>query len=360
MVGNKAVGLLAVILVSATLPSAARAQRNYEEYAAYCRAHGGNPSPNPARCDPPPSGGASSSDTGAGDEAEARAREAADAAEADRARRERLAEEKRRKDAEFIRNRDAAAGTLKGSIGTSVSPNDGGLKGSSSVDTGLRELRGSERVGRDGPQTAWKQLHCAAALSGYAMTALSKLTETFHDPDYQEFSFLANQAADALNGQTLRVECPAAPPFPDMNGRAVELDQVKESEKKILSRAVAVAGRIKQRLDRPAASSAEPPQTAAAPPRTAPGAPQTPRETPEEKMRRVQRELNAANSQPITGRTKQEIDQQEKDRKELATLILANNGVINGQFESVAVHLGDAAPARTTRPPVSAPPPPRR
>ena len=43
-------------------------------------------------------------------------------------------------------------------------------------------------------------------------------TKNFQDPDYQEFSFLAKEASNAFNGQALGVECPAAPPFPDLRG----------------------------------------------------------------------------------------------------------------------------------------------
>lgn len=74
--------------------------------------------------------------------AERRAQEAAaerqrQQAEADRIERERLAEEKRQKDAAFIRDRDAAANTLKGSTGAAMNQlkglsgtGDSGLKGS--------------------------------------------------------------------------------------------------------------------------------------------------------------------------------------------------------------------------------------
>ena len=234
--------------------------------------------------------------------------------EAERIERNRLAEEKRKKDAEFIRNRDATASTLRGAgIGTAVTPNDG-LRGSGGVDTGLRELRGGDRAARDlqGPQAAWKQLHCAASLSGYAMAALSKpmpgdATKNFQEPDYQEFSFLAKEASNAFNGQALGVECPAAPPFPDSSGRAVDLEKVTEAGRKILDRAVVIAERMKQRGDRPAVAPA-PAHAVAKRPRT--------------RLRRVQRDLNQVNSRQITGRTRQEIDQQEKDRKELANLVL--------------------------------------
>jgi hypothetical protein len=281
--------------------------------------------------------------------AEQRAREAeADQAEAARLERERRAKEKRENDAKFIRDRDAAATTLKGGIGTSVAPNSGGLKGSSRVDgglkgssieTGLKELRGGDNVVRDlrGPQAAWKQLHCAAALSGYAFAAVKQTT-----PDYQESSFLLAEAQKALEGQPLGVECPVTPPFPELHGRAVEMDRVKAAEKKIISRAVVIVERMKQRSNPPSAKTA-PARDAA--------------ETPDEKMRRVQRELNGANSQKISGRTQQEIDQQEKDRKELANLILANSRLEKGELTSVSVETGEEEAPKPRRKSVPVPAP---
>lgn len=96
-------------------------------------------------------------------EAARRAQEAAAAAEAERQRqakadrieRERQAEEKRQKDAAFIRDRDAAVSSLKGSSGSAMNQlkgisgtNDSGLKGSGfdSGSTGLKGLRGSDQV----------------------------------------------------------------------------------------------------------------------------------------------------------------------------------------------------------------------
>lgn len=160
-------------------------------------------------------------------------------AEADRIERERLAEEKRKND-EFIRNRDATARTLRGGIGTTASPNDGGLRGSSVVDTGLRELRASDRGGGDlqGPQAAWKQLHCAEALSGYAFAAVSKQT-----PDYQESSFLLGQASKAMAGEQLSVDCGKAPPMP--GGRAVNWDKIRQTQQRMIERATTLSERIR-------------------------------------------------------------------------------------------------------------------
>lgn len=118
-----------------------------------------------------PSGGSSSSSSGSSGrdyEAERRAQEQAEAArhaeqerQAELERQRREAENKRRieeaaRQAKFLEDRDAAASTLRGSTGTSVSAS-GGLRGStatsgstglrgSSVDTGLRGLRSGTTV----------------------------------------------------------------------------------------------------------------------------------------------------------------------------------------------------------------------
>lgn len=109
------------------------------------------------------SSSSSSSNTGRDYEAEHRAQEQAEAArraeeerQAELERQRREAENKRRieeaeRQAKFLEDRDAAAGTLRGSTGTSVS-SSGGLRGStvtsgstglrgSSADSGLRGLR---------------------------------------------------------------------------------------------------------------------------------------------------------------------------------------------------------------------------
>lgn len=236
-------------------------------------------------------------------------------AEAERIERQRQDELKRQKDAEFIRNRDKAI--LKGSVGASLLENEGGLKGSRVVSAGLKELSPGDRPapGMRGEHAAWKQLNCAAALSGYAFAAVRQTP-----PDYQESAYLLAQASNALNGQVLNVECPVAAPLPDLRGRKVDMDQAKDSEKKIIERAVVVVARMKQR-DEPAGASS-------ALARNVP-------ESADEKVRRIQRELNQANSQKITGKTKADIDAQEQDRKELTKLILANERMEKGEFTSV-------------------------
>ncbi len=265
-----------------------------------------------------------------------RAREAAEAraqaqAEADRLERERLAEEKRKKEeeqAEFIRNRDSAV--LKGSVGSSIYENNGQLKGGTMVSAGLKELPrgGSTTSISPAQQTAWSQLHCAAALSGYAFAALRQAT-----PDFQESSFLLEQASSAMNGQSLRVECPASPAFPDQHGRAVDMNQVKAAERKVISDAAVIVERMKLR-QAPIAAAAAPAKPAPAASAAPPGG-----ETPDEKARRVQRELNQVNSVKTTGKTQADIDAQERDRKRLAELILVNERIRKGELTSVTANI---------------------
>ena len=256
---------------------------------------------------------------------------------------DRIADEKKRKEeeqAKFIRDRDEAIKKIKGSSGTSVSPTNGGLKGSSPVNTGLKELRGADRVTRDrqGAQTAWKQLHCAAEVAGFALAALGQRG------DYGEFGALSVEAMKSLDGQRVDVVCTAAPPFSDVSGRAVDLEQGKQAQKTILSRAAVIAERMKQRGDQPAGSQAAVPAAT---------------ETPEDKLRRVQQELNKANSEKITGKSQQEINQQERDRKELTKLILVNNGLEKGELTNLSVSLDtDDVPTKPSKPlakPVPAP-----
>lgn len=294
--------------------------------------------------DPCSSGGGSSNDrgnSGYDHEAARRAQAAAAAAAEERRRqqeederieRQRLAALQKKKaaqDAEFIRRRDQTV--LKGSLGTTIAPNSGTLKGSGLVDTGLKAASPGDRAVRDlqGQHAAWKQLHCAAALSGYAFAASKQTT-----PDLQESSYLLGQAMNALNGQALGVECPSAPSFPDLRGGAVDMDQVRDAQKKLVGRATVIVERLKQNSVPPAASA---------------GAAASAPETGDEKLRRVQRELNRANSRKITGQTQPEIDQQEQDRKELAKLVLANERLEKGDLTAVSADTREDDPAPRPR-----------
>jgi hypothetical protein len=115
-----------------------------------------------------------------------------------------------------------------------------------------------------------------------------------------------------------RVDCCTAPAFPEISGKAVNMDRVMASERQVLERATAIAERMKQRGDKPGAM----PPDKAKPPAN---------ETQNEKVRRVQQELNATQT-PITGKTQQEINQQLKDQKELAKLVLKNAELESGKL----------------------------
>lgn len=248
------------------------------------------------------------------EDAEARLREA-DALEVKRAEAvqvetARLAAQKL-KDAEFIRSRDGTI--LKGTPGSSIQ-----LRGGATVSAGLKELHASDFAAHDVPVGAWKQLHCAAALSNYAFAALKQTT-----PDYQESGYLLDQATRAMNGQSLGVECPDAPALPQVPGRVVNIERTRESEISLLVRATAIVERMKQR-----GASLGPPAE------SAPHA-----EAAVEKARRVQRELNVANTVKITGTTQAAMDQQERDRKEMTKIILSQKQIETGELVSVTVDI---------------------
>lgn len=208
---------LAILMAAGFLgaSSALACCRNYAEFAAQCRSEGGIPSGPPARCDAPSRGG--NYDNGAAHRAQAAAAAAA-AAEAERQRQAeaarieqerlaeeaRLAEEKRKRDAEFIRDRDAAAGTLKGSSesGGALSQLKGmtgadssGLKGSGfdSGGSSLKELKGSDHVGSQSETTR-------ASLNGSIVKAASRdggknkeLCPPTQDPSVVDLCFLGGK-----------------------------------------------------------------------------------------------------------------------------------------------------------------------
>lgn len=292
-----------------------------------------------------PSSTPSGRDYGAEQRAREEAAEAARLAEEQRRREAELeqqrrdADEKRRqeeieKQAEFIRERNRSANTLRSSTGLRATPNTPGgtpLRGST-VDTGIRDLKPSREV-RDpgGKQAAWKQLHCAVSISGYALGALDKMG------DYQEFGTLSVEALKALDGGRPGVECPAAPPMPDLQGRSVDMERLKGEERKILERAAVIAERMRQAKEKSTNPSAPSPVPT--------------NETEMGKKVRVQKELNEINSRKIYGNQK-EIDEQEKNRKELAKLILENE-----KLTSVTFGTSEETPPGRRRKPVEPPSP---
>jgi hypothetical protein len=354
MLSNKVFGLLTVFLLSMMISSNVRAQsccRNYEEFAAQCRAQGGRPSPNPARCEASAPTGGVSSDTRARDEA--RAREEAEARAREEAERDRIAEAKRKKDKEekdgkFIRDRDEAANTLKGSTGT-TNPNDFGLKGSGNYS--LRDavaepgLKGSTTSSPDPSKqaAAWRQLHCAAYIFGYALSALQT------KDTYNEYGTLSVEAMKALDGKRPNVVCKPPPSVPSVGGTEVDVDKLRLAEKDLIDRANALAQRMKQT---PAAPS--PPQTSQPP--APPPAAQPCTGTKMERLRCTQARLNKINEEKYKGHTKEEISVEEKNRKELADLVLINNGLEKGEFTSVSAPPPETDPKPRRRRPVQTPP----
>lgn len=260
-------------------------------------------------------------------EAERREQEAAveeqrkRAAELEQQRREaedkRIKEEQERKE-KFIRDRNKVK--LRGSSGMSITPNtsDGsGLKGSSSSETGLRGAKPASNRDQGKQATAWKQLHCASSVTGFALRALQ-------GGDLEEFGDLSVQALKALDGGRMDVECPATPAMPTPKGGEVDMERLQSRERQVLEK----AGKIAERMKKREANKADVPSSKTVPTN----------ETDLEKKVRVQKELNKINQQKIAGNQK-EIAQQEKERKELAKLLLENNNLID-----VKVNIAEEAP----------------
>jgi len=244
---------------------------------------------------------------------------------------ERRRQDEMQKQAKFLKDRNNT--TLRGSTGLVVTPNTpwGTPLRGSTVNTGIRDLKPAKEA-RDlgGKQVAWKQLHCAGYIAGYAMGALHKMG------DYQEFGTLSVEALKALDGGRPGVECPAAPPMPDLQGRSVDMEQLKGEERKILERATVIAERMKQAKGKSRNPSAPSPAPA--------------NETEIEKMVRVQKELNEINSRKIYGNQK-EIDEQEKNRKELAKLILENEKLASLTFDTTPESPSKPSRKRHAEPP---------
>ncbi len=238
---------------------------------------------------------------------------------------ERHQKEEVERQAKFIQDRDDAAGSLRGSKGTSSTVSGSvQLRGSNTLrvesglkdalnDTGLRGTQPANNAAKNQQTKAWQQVHCAANIAKYALEALQTKA------DYDEFGTLSVEAFKAMDGQRPNVGCGTAPAFPEMGGKAVDMDRVIASERQVLERATAIAERMKQRGDKPGTMQ----PTASKPPAN---------ETQIEKVRRETRELSVINSTKITGKTQQEINQQEQDRKELAKLVIKNNELESGKL----------------------------
>lgn len=270
--------------------------------------------------------GGSGYDAAAAWQAQEAARAAAEAAaEAERQRRAELdrqysedqqhKQEQARQEADRVRaNRDATIGQLKGGAGAAPAlkggPDDAGV--------GLKDAV-AERPASPASAAqaaAWRQLHCAAYIARYALDALQA------GNDYKEFNALSSEALKAIDGQQPGVECPAAPAMPRGGVPVARSEAAQAKERQILQRAAAIAQRMQQAGIAPAA---EPAKASATPPAG---------ETADEKMRRVQRELNAVNDRKLQGNTAAELAREERDRQELARLVLENAKLTRVGFDT--------------------------
>jgi hypothetical protein len=324
------VTLLAVSFLAAA--SSLNAQRNWSEYKQWCESQGGIAYPNPPRCEPKssPSSGNSSSNSNA--EASRRAEEERRAREEADAESERAAEEKRKKDkaeadAKFARERDEAAKTLKGSSGT-ASTNDFGLKGSGGAtdlrdavaEPGLKGSTGPTMRDTSKQALAWRQVHCAASVFKYALNAISS-----QNVNYEEYGLLSAEAMKSVDGAKVDVQCEVAPNVPTVGGEEVDVDKLRAAQKSVIERANLLVQRMKQtQASKPAQATTEPSKPAAAP------APCT--GTKMERMRCTQQRLNEVNSKKIEGQSTAQITEEEKNRAELAKLVLINNGLEKGDL----------------------------
>lgn len=206
-----------------------------------------------------------------------------------------------------------------------VEPN---LKDALNDNPGLHGSQPSTIAGQGDQATAWQQLHCARYISGNALGALDKRG------DYQTYGALSVEALEALDGQRPAggMECPAAPPMPNLQGRSVDLEQLKDEERKILDRAAVIAERMKQAKARLLEVKPSVPDPVPA------------NETEMEKQVRLQKKLNRENDRKLYGEQK-EIYEQEKNRKEVTTLILEKE-----QWASVVFGTEGEVPLPVPRP----------
>jgi len=289
---------------------------------------------------PSPGGRGSSVDHGA-IEAQRRQAEAA-AAEQERQQREdeereRLAGEQREKDkaareAAFIRDRDAAAGTLRGSAGVTLRGGNAtaepALRGSASGPD-LRDAVADTRAGQGSVSPAqaraWQQLNCAAFIMRHALAGV------IDGGDYRNLRDLAGEASKVADGGRPSVQCNPAPPFPRGSGTAPDMEKLKQVQTQMIDQAQSIGSRMEQReaaLTDPARKAMKDVQAAA------PAAGAKP-ETEIERLRRVQLALNRVNETKLDGKTTTAIQQQEKDRAEMTKLLLVAEKIEKGNVDVV-------------------------
>lgn len=226
-----ALGSIAILLPQSGL---AQSSADYTAWRNWCLTVGtpSGTASNPV-CIPRSQAGNSSSGSGGtpsqsygGPSADELARQARERERQEQARRQEEARrqaEQAERQRRYTADRDAAAGTMKGGTGTPFF-GAGSMKGAPPAGGAIRELKPAAKV-RDlgGAQAAWKQLNCAASLSGTAFASLHRRT----GPDYDEFSYMTREATNALNGDSLGVQCPASPTMP-------KFDPVKSKVKYVL------------------------------------------------------------------------------------------------------------------------------
>jgi hypothetical protein len=331
--------------------NAADCCRNYQEFADRCRSQGGVPSQNPLKCSPKatsaPATSQPPSDNGRAQREAAAAAEAAAATAAAEAAAAAIEVQRKKEEAErqarFIRDRDAAVTTLRGSIGTSAAANSTGgaeLRGSDTVAVG-HQLRGAATqpdVG--GRQAAWKQLHCAASILGPAIQALD-LAGTGKS-DYKEFRFLADEAANALNGQRLKVSCAPAPAMPPSLGRARDPVRQAEGEQQLVAKVRDLGTKLEDARRKQSEAQATLRGEAAA----NPGAPTS---DVVEQQRRINRARDAAGNE--MAKAQREFNEgkrsEESAKKELQKVQRVVENIEKGQDLDLTFNLAqDSAPRR--------------
>lgn len=173
-------------------------------------------------------------------------------------------------------------------------------------------------------QKAWKQLHCLAYVSRIAFVdlALNNIKD-YHD--------LAPEASKAFEGASMDVSCPSTP-FPDLSGKNnVDMGKVNGKLKSDLDQASQIAQRLEKLNPQQITLPPVPPDVAADPKLAA--------------AWKVQQAINAINDAPNPGKTPDEFAQVIKDRDKLRQSLGDADNAANGNFGSIQVDLGSAAPA---------------
>ena len=126
-----------------------------------------------------------------------------------------------------------------------------------------------------------------------------------------------------------------------VGGGEVDVEKLQTAEKNLIERGNALVDRMKKGGATPTA--AQTPKPAEPPPTQQPCT-----GTKAERMKCTQSRLNDVNSKKILGQTTAAISEEEKNRQELAKLVLVNNGLEKGDL-SVIVNTSEQATPATRR-----------